>query len=76
MSAVNIEGHCDPAFGRVKQAFQENFAKGKERGAGVSIVIEGRQVVNIRAGRAIQIFGNAGPGQAIPLPTYIPKQKV
>lgn len=52
MSAVNIEGHCDPAFGRVKQAFQENFAKGKERGAGVSIVIEGRQVVNIWAGHS------------------------
>ena len=53
MAEISINGFCDPAFDKVKQAFIGNFKKGKERGAAVSIVIEGKTVVDIwEIGRA------------------------
>jgi len=52
MAEISINGFCDPAFDKVKQAFIGNFKKGKERGAAVSIVIEGKTVVDIWAGYA------------------------
>ena len=52
MAEISVNGFCDPAFDKVKQAFITNFKKGKERGAAVSIVIEGKTVVDIWAGYA------------------------
>ncbi|MFZ5563397.1 MAG: serine hydrolase domain-containing protein [Thermodesulfobacteriota bacterium] len=53
---VDVRGYCDPAFEKVRKAFVANFSMGKERGAGVAIVIGGNPVVNIWAGAA-DFFG-------------------
>ncbi|WP_258589985.1 serine hydrolase domain-containing protein [Mesorhizobium sp. AR07] len=47
-----IEGSCDPRFSRLRDAFAGNFAQGLDRGAGVSVVIEGRTVVDLWGGYA------------------------
>jgi CubicO group peptidase (beta-lactamase class C family) len=50
--ATPITGTCDPAFAAVRDAFAENFAARGEVGAGVSIVIDGRTVVDLAGGWA------------------------
>ena len=45
-----IEGVCDPAFARVKEAFAENFAARGDVGAAVCIVHRGRTVVDLVGG--------------------------
>jgi CubicO group peptidase (beta-lactamase class C family) len=50
--ATTIEGSCDPKFGRVKETFANNFARGDEVGAAVAIVIDGKPVVDLWAGHA------------------------
>lgn len=52
MAEINVNGFCDPAFDKVKQAFINNFKKGKERGAAASIVVGGKTVVDIWAGHS------------------------
>ncbi len=49
---ANVEGNCDPKFARVRDAFAANFAKGKEIGAAVAIVIDGKPVVDLWGGHA------------------------
>ncbi|MER9668222.1 serine hydrolase domain-containing protein [Mesorhizobium sp. M0203] len=49
---MNIQGHCDPRFGRVREAFAESFDQGLEHGAGVSVVVAGRTVVSLWGGHA------------------------
>ena len=52
--ATPITGTCDPAFAAVRDAFAENFAARGEVGAGVSVVIDGRTVVDLAGGWADQ----------------------
>jgi len=46
----NIEGEVDKRFENVRKAFAENFEKRGELGASVSIVIDGRPVVDLWGG--------------------------
>jgi CubicO group peptidase (beta-lactamase class C family) len=45
-----IDGHCDPAFARVREAFANNFAQHGEPGAAVAVSLGGRPVVDIWGG--------------------------
>ncbi|MFP6663557.1 MAG: serine hydrolase domain-containing protein [Deltaproteobacteria bacterium] len=49
-SAVPIDGFCDPAFERVREAFRENFDQFDEVGAAVAVYIGGRQVLDLWGG--------------------------
>jgi CubicO group peptidase (beta-lactamase class C family) len=49
-----IEGLCDVRFGAVRDAFSKSFARGEEVGAAVSVVVDGRNVVDLFAGHADQ----------------------
>lgn len=49
---LNIEGTCDPRFRRVRDVFAANFDAGKEVGAAVAIVIDGKPVVDLWGGHA------------------------
>jgi CubicO group peptidase (beta-lactamase class C family) len=51
-SEFRIEGECDKRFDNVKKAFAENFEKRGELGAAVSIVVDGRPVVDLWGGHA------------------------
>ena len=51
-----IQGQCDPAFEPLKEAFVENFRSRGDVGAAVSVVVDGRTVVDIWG-------GEASPGQ-------------
>lgn len=44
------QGHCDPAFAAVREAFAENFASRDEIGGAVCVRIEGRCVVDLWGG--------------------------
>lgn len=45
-----IEGHCDPRFGRVARAFEQNFKEHDELGAAVAITLGGELVVDLWGG--------------------------
>jgi len=45
-----VEGHCDPAFAAVREAFSANFTGQAEIGASVAISVGGRMVVDLWAG--------------------------
>ncbi len=47
---IRIEGHCDPAFRAVEDAFAENFRSRDEIGAGLCVRIAGRAVVDLWGG--------------------------
>lgn len=47
-----IHGHCDPRFSTVRDAFAAGFALHGEVGAAVSVLLEGRPVVDLWAGWA------------------------
>ena len=47
---VNIEGHCDPRFRAVEDAFRENFERFGEVGASVAILVDGEAVVDLWGG--------------------------
>lgn len=47
-----IGGHCDSAFVAVRQAFADNFAERGEVGAAVTVIIDGRTVVELFGGWA------------------------
>ncbi len=49
-----VNGTCDPKFAGVADAFVENFEKRGEVGAGVSITLEGKTVVDLWGGRKAQ----------------------
>ncbi len=51
-SDLKIEGECDKRFENVRKAFAENFQKRDELGAAVSIVVDGRPVVDLWGGHA------------------------
>src|SRR5262249_52656210 len=50
--AVEIHGEADPRFGRVREAFAENFAHHAEVGAACCVYHRGRPVVDLWAGMA------------------------
>ena len=55
MSAKNKhEGHCDPAFARLEEAFAENFAECEEIGASFSVTVDGHVVADLWGGWADQ----------------------
>jgi CubicO group peptidase (beta-lactamase class C family) len=45
-----IQGHCDHAFDRVRDALADNIGSGAEVGAGIAIDIDGESVVDIWGG--------------------------
>lgn len=47
-----VNGHCDPAFESVREAFRANFEDGTEIGAAVAVQIDGRTCVDLWAGLA------------------------
>ena len=47
-----INGTCDPAFGRVREAFAGNFARHGERGGAVAVMRDGKPVVDLWGGWA------------------------
>ena len=49
---VNVHGHCDQRFVKVKEAFAKNFESGQEVGASFAATIDGKFVVDIWAGYA------------------------
>ena len=50
--AVTIHGSCDPAFGKVKDAFARNFTERDEHGAAVTVYRHGKPVVDLWGGVA------------------------
>ena len=42
-----VEGHCDPRFGPLRDAFQANFAERGELGAAVCVMVDGRVVADL-----------------------------
>ncbi len=54
-----VQGYCDPAFIRVRDAFEENFRSREELGAAVSIYKDGEKVVDLWGGVADQKTGKA-----------------
>jgi len=49
---IPIEGTCDRNFGRVKEAFADNFEMTKEVGASVAMYVDGKLVVDLWGGFA------------------------
>ena len=52
MAEIQIEGHCDPRFERVRAAFAENFEKRNEYGAAVAVYVDGAPVLDLWGGHA------------------------
>ena len=61
---VHIEGHCDPAFARMRNAFEENFARRNEIGAAVCVYQTGKRSWIFGAGT--RIWNGPYPGSATP----------
>src|SRR6185503_9718993 len=47
-----IEGHCDPRFAAVRDAFAANFEAGREVGASLAATLDGEFVVDLWGGHA------------------------
>lgn len=47
---IPMDGYCDPAFRKVEDAFRSNFTDGHEIGACVSVIIDGRPLVDLWGG--------------------------
>jgi CubicO group peptidase (beta-lactamase class C family) len=59
---ADIHGHIDPAFAQVKEVFAANFSESsefQEVGAAVSVIANGKQVVNLWGGFADAETGTA-----------------
>jgi CubicO group peptidase (beta-lactamase class C family) len=52
IDAAEIAGTCDTRFAAVRDAFRENFTAGRELGAGVAVIVEGRAVAELWGGWA------------------------
>ena len=50
MSAVPVDGTCDPRFASLRDAFAENFSARGEPGAAVTLMIDGRLVCDLWGG--------------------------
>ncbi|MEU3527726.1 serine hydrolase domain-containing protein [Streptomyces sp. NPDC038707] len=49
---VPVHGHCDPRFGAVREAFEENFRTRGELGAAMAVTVAGQTVVDLWGGWA------------------------
>ena len=49
---AQVQGHCDPRFEEVKKLFQQNLDSSEECGAGITVNIDGENVVDIWGGHA------------------------
>jgi CubicO group peptidase (beta-lactamase class C family) len=47
---AKVHGHCDPAFRAVREALEENLADPDESGESVSVVVDGKTVVDLWGG--------------------------
>ena len=45
-----VQGHCQPRFAPVREAFEANFARGADLGASVAITIDGELAVDLWGG--------------------------
>ncbi|MFC0041160.1 serine hydrolase domain-containing protein [Actinomadura rayongensis] len=54
-----VTGFCDPAFAAVRDAFERNFAAGRELGAAVAVYVGDRKVVDLWGGSADRRTGRA-----------------
>ena len=54
---VAVDGHCDPRFGPLRDAFGANFAERGEIGAAVCVMIDGHVVADLYGGWADQARG-------------------
>jgi CubicO group peptidase (beta-lactamase class C family) len=52
MTEARIQGHVEPGFERVREAFAEGFSSGGERGASAAAVVDGTLVVDLWGGTA------------------------
>jgi CubicO group peptidase (beta-lactamase class C family) len=52
MARVEIEGRCDARFKRVRELFEQGFESGAELGAGLNVVVDGREVIDLWGGFA------------------------
>ncbi len=52
MTAVEIQGVCDPRFERVRQAFAANFSERGEVGASLCLIVGGETVLDLWGGHA------------------------
>ncbi|MEU2117515.1 serine hydrolase domain-containing protein [Streptomyces sp. NPDC016459] len=52
MAENAVEGHCDPRFSSVREAFEANFRTREELGAAVTVQIHGETVVDLWGGWA------------------------
>lgn len=50
--APSVEGHCDPRFTAVRDAFEANFRTRRELGAAVTVQVHGETVVDLWGGWA------------------------
>lgn len=50
--AITIQGSCDPAFGKVKDAFARNFTEQDEHGAAVAVYRHGKPIIDLWGGVA------------------------
>lgn len=50
MSAIPIDGTCDPRFARLRDAFAENFTARGEPGGAVALLVDGRLVCDLWGG--------------------------
>lgn len=57
-----LHGHAEPGYGAVADAFRENLAQGRELGGAVSVVQDGRRVVDLWAGVADRRTSRAWEG--------------
>ncbi len=58
-SSWTIDGHCDPRFASVRDAFTANFEAGRELGASLAATVDGELVVDLWGG-----FGDAARTRA------------
>ena len=52
MAKVEIQGRCDARFKRVRELFEAGFESGAELGAGLNVVVEGRELIDLWGGFA------------------------
>jgi CubicO group peptidase (beta-lactamase class C family) len=57
--SLEVDGFTAPGWGRVRDAFAENFARRGETGAAVCVYHDGRPVADLAAGTADPVTGRA-----------------
>ncbi|MEU6583444.1 serine hydrolase [Nocardia sp. NPDC046763] len=50
--SVFVKGEVDPAFRAVREVFESSFADGRNTGAAVAVIVDGRTVVDLWGGVA------------------------